>query len=240
MNIMLRTVFSILTTIFIIASGPAVAWADCGNEGVAGINIGIDNNDGNFVWTFSLVNLTSQQITIQPPQDNRIGSNFPYYETSESNYQNNIYYAGNSNYKDPNPQVVGHTTWKSNEHTKMFPDACRATVTFQFANDSSYNFSLVFDQDIAYHPQRSVIIQFKPPYGTSTWKYNTSVSNDNGYYAFNPRAGNEGILFAISDKYVICAYKPNKKSQGGNHLILVVTPRDSNLQYQGSKLQWFL
>ena len=234
MNIMLQTALSLLFAIVVAISGPAVVWADCGNEGVAGINIGIDNNDGDFVWTFSLVNLTSQQITIQPPQDNRIGSNFPYYENNE---KNNIYFPGNS---DKAQQVVGHTTWKSEKHTKMFPDHCRATVTFQFATDTAYNFSLVFDQDIAYHPQRSVIIQFKPPYGTNTWKYNTSVSNDNGYYAFNPRAGNEGILFAMSDKYVLCAYKPNKKSQGGNHLILVVTPRDSNLQYQGSKLQWFL
>ena len=125
----------------------------------------------------------------------------------------------------------------------MFPDHCSTTVPFEIANDTAYNFSLKFSQ---YFGRHTAAVTIQPPFGQTSWKYSTSVSNDNGYYAFDPTStaksgtgeGN-GILFAISDKYILSLYKNNEwATNGANDLILVVTERNPNNKYSGNKVRW--
>ena len=237
MKYKVRTAALILAFAVLLTAGSGTVWAKntCGNEGVAGIWLGNSNTGGEVTWSFSLINLTTKQITIstQDDSDDRFTGNFPYIKSgdSQSTIDRNTYYPGNS---DPDKKYVGHTTWKSNQHTELFPDHCRQHLVFNIANDTAYNFGMVFDSDSDHEKSRAVIAQFLTPEGASTWKYSTNT-NSQGYYAMPPRAGNEGVLFAISDKYILCAY-----SGGNNTLILVVTERDPKLEYHGNKAQWFM
>ena len=232
-----RTGALVLAVAVLLAAGSGTVWADngCGNDGVAGIWLGNTNTGGDVDWSFSLVNLTTKQITITSTDDSDdfFTGNFPYIKSgdSQSTIDLNTYYPGNS---DPDKKYVGHTTWKSNEHKKLFPDHCKQHLVFNIANDTAYNFGMTFASDIEYEKGRAVIAQFLAPLGASTWKYSTNTTSQ-GYAAKPPRAGNEGVLFAISDKYILCAY-----SAGGNNLILVVTERDPKLEYHGNKSQWFM
>ena len=234
-----RTAALVFAVAVLLAAGSGTVWAknSCGNDGVAGIWLGNTNTGKEVHWSFSLVNLTSKEITIttQDDSDDRFTGKFPYIEKGDgqSTIDLNTYYPGNS---DPDKKYVGHTTWKSNDHTELFPDHCRQHLIFNIANDTAYNFGMVFDSDIEYEKKRAVIAQFLKPEGASTWKYSTNTTSQ-GYYAMPPRAGNEGVLFAISDKYILCAYLAGKDSNG---LVVVVTERDPNLDYHGNKAQWFM
>ena len=245
MKATLRTAVLLFFAITLVAAAPATAWADC-TQFPPGILIGTDSgSNDSFTWTFSLINLTSGNVKIgakgstDSQSDNYLGSGFPYSTAyPPGNSSNSKSTGGASTSPD-----INLTTWKSNSHQDMFPDHCSTTVPFEISNDTAYNFSLKFSQYFGRH-NAAVVIQ--PPFGQTTWKYSTSVSNDSGYYAFDPTStaksgtgeGN-GILFAISDKYILSLYKNNEwATNGANDLILVVTERNSNKKYLGNKVRW--
>ena len=237
-----RSAFLLFFVLTLVATASGTAWAGC-SEGNIGVAIGTNDLFQDFKWTFSLINLTSSNIKTgakgsTEPDDHTLGSNFPY---------NTVYPPGNStNSKSKGvtstTTTLNLTTWKSNSHNKMFPDHCTATVPIEISSDTSYNFSLRFQQSDG-SPQRSVRATLQPPYGQTTWKYSTKTSNDNGYYSSAPVPSDnfegDGILFAISDKYVLAVYKNHDvDNQKGGDLVLVVTERNPKFDYHGNKVQW--
>ncbi|MBP2663700.1 MAG: hypothetical protein H6Q71_1648 [Firmicutes bacterium] len=246
MRNVIRTVAILFFTIVIAATSPGTVLA-CDGEGQDGIWLGTVDMMLKYKWTFSVINLTGSTVKIGTAPDHSLGSNFPY---------NTTFPPGNSiaKYPDSTPPAnngdtsqIGLTTWKSGNHNKMFPDHCQATVPIEIQNNNTaYNFSLEFSQYLDLSPQSSVIVKIKPPYqtSTSTWKFSTDVA-DSGYVAYPPRklSGgiHEGILTAISDRYVLCLYKTqnaNIDSSNPNDLILVITERFPNANYRGNGLQW--
>ena len=165
----------------------------CDNMEQKGIMLGHTDSQ-KFVWTFSLINLTQSNISIGTKGsagDSTLGSDFPYgttYPPGNSLVQNN----GNPKPNNGDTSKIGLTTWKSDEHSKMFPDHCRTYVPIMIQDGTNVNnFSLYFEKDEAEMDQKAVIVSFKPPYNSSTWSFKTSVSNDNGFYAFDPRSKGE-------------------------------------------------
>ena len=229
MKTIFRAVVTVVFAMVIVAAGPSTVWADC--SAVSGIWLGHENMDTSTAWTFTLINLTNSNVQIGAKgstEGHDLGDNFPYGQ---------VYKPGNAS-SSTTPAL---TTWQSDDHNKIFPDHCSSTVNF-FIQDGSglYNFSLLFAQDPSYWAQKAVTVNFNPPYGTSTWKYSRTVNNDNGYYAYKARDGHEGILFAISDKYILNINKPNKHGNGDNQLFLVITQRTANNSYTGKQLQWYM
>ncbi|HWR38713.1 MAG TPA: hypothetical protein VN611_04370 [Patescibacteria group bacterium] len=230
---MARMISVLFLTMFITSASFGTARA-CDDPG-GGIWLGITgvNSNHNQFW-FSVINLTSYNVTIGTAPDHAI-DDFPY---------GSVLPPGNCvNYKSVTPSMSNYaiTTWASADAHNRFPDHCTATVPFTISEGTgAYNFSLTFKQDTNDHPQQAAIVNFAPPYGTTTWKYSQSVSNDNGYYANQPRDGHEGILFAISDTFVLSAFKPNKVGNGGNRFILVITQRYSDSNYRGYHYQWYM
>jgi hypothetical protein len=250
----------VLTSIFlmiavcVISAGPGTVRA-CDDMEQKGIMLGHTDSQ-EFVWTFSLINLTSSNVYIGiDNSDHSFGGDFPYgttYPPGNSVVKNN----GNPIANNGDTSKIGLTTWKSDQHNKMFPDHCVTTVPVEIHdNTNANNFSLHFEQNLNETAQKSVIVRFSPAVTTNTWNFKTAVSNDNGFYAFEPRskgdrhysdgkpmhdseAGYEGILYAINDRYVLSLYKNNDFHNGGNSLILVITERFKNLDYHGNKNQW--
>ena len=222
------SVLVLIAAMVFAATVPGIAWADCSSAD--GIWLGHENMDTSTSWTFTLINLTNSNVEVgaKGTTDHDLGDNFPY---------SHVYASGNAS-AATTPSL---SMWQSNDGNKIFPDHCSTTVNF-FIQDGSglYNFSLLFAQDPSYWAQKAVIVNFNPPYGTSTWKYSRTTSNDSGYYSYKARDGHEGILFVISDKYVLNIYKPNKHGNGDNQLFLVVTQRTTNNVYTGNKLQWYM
>ena len=95
-----RTAALVLAVAMLLAAGSGTVWAKntCGNEGVAGIWLGNTNTGGDVDWSFSLVNLTTRQITIttQDDSDDRFTGKFPYVEKGDgqSTIDLNTYYRG--------------------------------------------------------------------------------------------------------------------------------------------------
>ena len=253
---LLTWTFFLLIAVGMISVGTGTVQA-CDDMEQKGIMLGHTDSQ-KFVWTFSLINLTQSNVYIGAKGsagDSTFGGDFPYgttYPPGNSLVQNN----GNPKPNNGDTSKIGLTTWKSDEHSKMFPDHCRTYVPVEIHDGTNANnFSLYFEKDEAEMDQKAVLVSFKPPYNSSTWNFKTSVSNDNGFYAFDPRskgerkdshgrtiqdseAGYEGILYAINSRYVLSLYKNNNFHNGGNSLILVVTERFSNLDYHGNKNQW--
>ena len=244
MNKNFRTAVLLFFAVVSFAAGSNAAWACDVKDGGPGICLGTKKIAQDFHWSFSLINLTNSNIKIGTAPDHGFGGNFPY---------NTVFPPGNAansktsryNSDVPSP-TLGLTTWKSAAHNEMFPDHFIQTVPFEIQSDSGYNFTLQFSQNTNY-AQQVVVVQFKPPYGASTWNYKTNVSNDNGYYAYPPRnpgddylndTGYDGILFAISDKYVLSVFKNNAMDNDGNSLILVVTQRYPEHDYHGQNVRW--
>lgn len=231
----MKTMPSVAAALFFVfvaaVAGPGQVWA-C-DTAYGGIWLGQDKMDATKTeWSISVINLTNSnlQVGAAGSTDNDI-SGFPY---------GNVYPPGNTNKSSPSASTVNLTTWESKSDNRLFPDHCTSTVNYMIQDGSNaYNFSLVFQHDNDNYDGKAVIVHMAAPYGTSTWKYNTSTNSD-GYYAYKPRDGSEGILFAISDKYILSLYKPNKNGNGGNQLFLVVTQRFANNQYKGNKLQWYM
>lgn len=236
MKNMIRIVAILLFSVAIAAADPVMVRA-CTTEYIGGIRLGHDNTDGQFKWTFSLINLTNSNVKIgaKGSTDYDLGSSFPY---------GAVYPPGNSTTNsNKDTSTLGLTTWKSAEHNKMFPDHCTTTVPFEIQDGSSaYNFSLTFYQDTAYWAQRAVIVNFQPPYKSnpSSFKYKTNTPYNAGPdgYDIKQLLYGQGIIFAISDKYVLTLYKNNRKGNGGNSLILVLTQKNSALDYRGNSLDW--
>lgn len=246
MRNVIRIVAILFFTVVIAVTSPGTVLA-CSNEGQDGIWLGTVDKMLEYQWTFSVINLTGSTVKIGTAPDHNLGSNFPY---------NTTFPPANSIAKYPNStpppnngdtSQIGLTTWKSGSHNKMFPDHCQATVPIEIQNNNTaYNFSLEFSQDLYNSPQRSVIVKIKPPYqtSTSTWKFSTDAGAD-GYVSYPPRnfSGDthEGILTAISDRYVLCLYKTKSAfvdNSDPNDLILVITERFPNAHYRGNDLQW--
>ena len=221
--------------------GQGTALAD-GNRNYKGVllNVASTDKDLKTEWTFSLINLTNNTIHIGAASEvsQALGDNFPY---------NTDFPSGNSK-----GTKVNLTTWKSSYLAHPFPANYEADVNFHIQDGTSglYDFSLQFlmfssggvpDGSMAY-------AYFQPVFGSTSWKYSNQVTNDSGYYADPPRTSDnvkysptpEGIVFAISDKYVLCLYKPNMYDNGENQLIMVVTQRFANNSYHGNHLKWSL
>ena len=246
MKTLMRKAIVLFFAASLVAVAPGTVWAGCDTGN--GIMLGTNADMQKFVWHFSLINLTKSNITIASKGssgDHTLGSSFPY---------GKVYPPGNSaNSKTQIPAgytlptqspYLNITTWKSDEHNDMFPDACTTDVNIEIQGNTAYNFGLQFKQ---HNDQRQVRVTLQQAYGASSWKYKTSVADDNGYYAYPAAAPDddgvkddegEGILFAISDKYVVAMYKNNEEGQGGNSLNLVVTERNPLLDYHGNKIRW--
>ena len=199
-------------------SVPALAYS--------GVWVGRNAQDGETDWDFSVINLTASNVVIgSKPDKGAFGDNFPYGHT---------YPPGNSQNK-----TVNLTTWKSHKGNQTFPKVDSTLVNFVIQDGTNqYNFSLKFS--IPGSKGEGAYINLQQT-ASSTWKYTTSVSNDgnSGYSADPPRSGlEEGILYAISDKYVVCLYKPVTMSRGGNRLFLTITQRYPENAYKGYHLQW--
>ena len=224
----------LLLFVFIAAvAGAGQVWASCTNP--EGIWLGQDKMAASKTeWSLSVINLTNSnlQVGAAGSTDNDLPG-FPY---------GTIYPPGNTNKTNPSATTVNLTTWESKSDNRLFNDHCTNTVNYVIQDGSnSYNFSLVFMADSNNYDGKAVAVHFGKPYNASSWKYSTSnTSGTDGYYSYNPRGNNEGILFAISDKYILSLYKPNKLGNGGNQLFLVVTQKFTNSQYKGNKLQWFM
>lgn len=240
MKTTMRTTVVLFFAMIVLAAAPGTVWADNCNTG-NGIMLGTNALTQDFAWHFSLINLTGSNIVIgaKNSTDHDLSSNFPY---------GAVYPPGNSaNSKTKGTSgatTLNLTTWKSNEKNQMFPDHCTTTVNFEISSNTAYNFSLRFNQK---NNQRQAMVTLQPPYGKTSWKYSTDIDAGNGYHAYPPQAPNDdglngdegdGILFAISDRYVLTLYKNNMEGQGGNSLNLVVTERDPSLDYHGNKLRW--
>ena len=233
MKILLRTVFLLALLAFFAQVAPAMGYA-C--TSVNGIYIGNDTKKDE-TWTFSLVNLTESNIKIGSQNDQNSSPaghhlrNFPY---------GTVFPPGNSSSEETTPSL-GLTSWKSKAESKWFPETCNLFVPIEISSNSAYNFSLRFNGGNG----KEVLVSIAPPVGQSTWRYSTDVNNDKGYYAFSSAQGadgpdaHDGILFALSDQYVVCLYKNNTENEGGNHLILVVTQRNSYNDYHGNKMRYF-
>lgn len=226
MKTTLRTAV-LLLLVMILAAVPCTAWASSMG---AGILLGNDSTVNGHAWTFSLINLTSSNVQIGAKgstEGHDFGHNFPY---------GVIFPPGNSaNSKSTGgvsaTPTLNLTTWSSNDNSHMFDYGCPTTVSFEIVNDPAYNFSLVFRNDKDY-----TRVTPQPPYKATSWKYNTDVANDNGYYArtaYSTGDGGEGYLAAISDKYVVAVFKNNQIGLGGNDLILVITERNPIYDYHG-------
>lgn len=220
-------------------AGTVLAATD-GNRNYKGVWIGVASTDKDqkTEWTFSLINLTNSTVHIGAVSEvsQALGDNFPY---------NTDFPSGNSK-----GTKVNLTTWKSSNVAHPFPGNYEADANIHIQDGTSglYDFSLQF---LMYSsggvPNGSqAFAYFQPVYGSTTWKYSNQVTNDSGYYADPPRrysSGSgyrEGIVFAISDKYVLCLYKPNMFDNGENQLFLVITQRFANASYHGNHLQWIL
>jgi hypothetical protein len=247
MKIMKRTAVVLFFAVTLLTAAPGMVWASCDTGN--GIMLGTNADLQDFVWHFSLVNLTKSNITIAPKSssgNSSLGSGFPYGIAYPPGNSANSKTQIPSGYSLPTKSpYLNVTTWKSNEHNKMFPDSCTTNVIIEIKDNTAYNFGLQFKQ---HNDQRQVRVTLQQAYGaTTSWKYKTSATNDNGYYAYPAAAPDddgvkddegEGILFAISDKYIVALYKNNMEGQGGNSLNLVVTERDPALDYHGNKVRY--
>ena len=239
MNAKLRTIALLFFAIAFVAVAPGAAWASCPQAN--GIELSNDGAVGEWTWTFSLINLTSSNVrigdkgTTDSQSDNYLHEGFPY-STS--------FPPGNSTYTLPiekSPTAnINLTTWKSTSQKKMFPDHCSTTVPFEITNFPAYNFSLIFQQ-MQGPAQHAVRVNIQPPFNSSSWKYTTNGSS-NGYVAIPSAStgdGGEGILFAISDKYILSIFKNQMYDvNGGADLVLVVTERNPVNDYHGNKVRW--
>jgi hypothetical protein len=241
MRMIMRTAVLLFLAITLLAAAPGITLASCPQAN--GIEISKGTESGSFTWTFSLLNLTSSNVrigdkgTTDSQSDNYLHSGFPY---------STVFPPGNStNSKTKGtPTTAANlnlTTWKSSSEKKMFPDHCSTTVPFEITNDRSYDFSLIFQSEGGGYQEHAVRVNIQPPFGTSSWKYNTNVSS-NGYVAIPSAStgdGGEGILFAISDKYILSVFKNQTyEPHGGADLVLVVTERNSANDYHGNKVRW--
>ncbi|HWR38542.1 MAG TPA: hypothetical protein VN611_03510 [Patescibacteria group bacterium] len=236
MKIARRTAALLFFVMTLAVASPA-AWAGCDSTSPGII---LDQpGAGDWTWTFSLINLTGSNVQIGSEaaegSDHNLGSEFPY---------GHVYPPGNStgtpktNTTALVPGTLNLTTWKSNSHKDMFPDYCSSTVPVSIVSDTAYNFSVKFSMS----GQKSAQATLQPPYSSSTWKYSTNVPyGDNGYYAYpgNGWYSGDGILFAISDKYLLSLFKNTDYNLNANDLILVITYRNPKNDYHGNNVRWY-
>lgn len=227
-----RAIF-LLFMITFIAAVPVTAWANCPLAN--GVEISNGGASGKWTWTFSLINLTRSNVKIgdKGSTDNYLHGGFPY---------NTVFPPGNSiNSKTKGTPTttadLNLTTWKSTSEKKMFPDYCSTTVPFEITNDSTYNFSLIFQSEGGGFQEHAVRVNFD----ASSRIYSTNTTS-NGYVAIpsaSTGGGGEGILFAISDKYILSIFKNQiYQVNGGADLVLVVTERVPTNDYHGYKVRW--
>ena len=227
----MKTIIRILAVLLLTAfttAGSGTAWAS--SSDYKGVWLGRQATDDEVDWDFSLVNLTQYNVVVgAKPDKGAIGDNFPY---------GHSYPPGNSQNK-----TMNLTTWKGGKGDHPFPKVSSTNVDFAIQDGTNqYGFSVNFLMPGSEGTDAYATLQ--SPSGSAAWKY--SVTNDNGFYADPPRDGySEGVLFAISDKYTLCIYKPVTLSHGGNKFFLVVSQRYTyNSQhnvinvYQGNHLQW--
>lgn len=244
MKAITRIAAILLIAAFITAAAPERIWAAEDYRNYKGVWLGVASTDKDHDtdWTFSLINLTNSNVYIGAASETP--STSPYATLSDNFPYNTTFPPGN--FKDTK---VNLTTWKGRNVAHPFPGQYESAVNIHIQDGTNlYDFGLSF---LMYSsggvPSGSdAYVYFQPVYGSTSWKYNTQVTNDNGYYADPPRlyssgaAYSEGIQFAISDKYVLCLYKPNEYNNGENLLFLVITQRFANNAYRGNHLQWML
>lgn len=230
-----------IAALSLMAFVPGTAWAKC--DQANGIELSNDGAMGDWTYTFSLINLTSSNVrigdkgTTDDQDDNYLHGGFPYGTSFPPGNSTNSKTKG----APTTPASLNLTTWKSNSKKDMFPDHCATNVSFEITNDPAYNFSLKFAQATNGPAQHGVRVNIYPPFGKSTWKYSTNTTS-NGYVAI-PSASTgdngEGILFAISDKYIVTIFKnQDYQPHGGADLVLVITERNPANDYHGNKVRW--